>query len=79
MSDEWQVTRKQEIHSVDGPCGPEGSISYIVGHHGVTRIEQVLKSGMYSNLAYLRVWAGDKVLAELPQHNTEHVRFKIDD
>lgn len=50
--------------------------SYTVGKDGVTRIEATVKSGMYADIAYVRVWAGDKPVAEFCQHNIVGVYFK---
>ena len=48
---------------------------YKVGLHGVTHIEACLKSGEYSDIPYLRVWAGDRCIAEFCQHKIVGVYF----
>jgi hypothetical protein len=54
----------------------EGSgAGYTVGEMGVTKIEACQKSGMYSNIPYVRVWAGETCLAEFCQHNIIGVYF----
>ena len=70
MSD-WENTENQEIILVE-----LGDECYKVGHFGVTKIEQTVKSGEYSYIPYVRVWRGDEVLAEIPQHKTTCVIFK---
>lgn len=55
-----------------GAYSPEG---YAVGHDGVTRIEACQKSGLHANLPYVRVWAGDRCVAEFCQHNIVGVYF----
>lgn len=42
----------------------------------VTRIEAFTKSGMYSDLPYVRVWCGDSPVAEFCQHNIVGIYFK---
>lgn len=54
--------------------GDEGT-SFWVGYAGVTRIEAFTKSGMYSDIPYVRVWKGDKPEAEFCQHNIVGVYF----
>jgi len=55
---------------------PEGfSPAYYVGSDGVTRIEKTTKSGMYANIPYVRVWAGDSALAEFCQHQLTAIFF----
>jgi hypothetical protein len=75
---EWATTENQPVKRLVVKTLDDGSdISYTVGgQSGVTRIEQCEKSGMYSNLPYLRVYIGDEVIAELCQHNIESVHFK---
>lgn len=53
----------------------EGSEAYQVGQKGVTRIEAATKSGMYADIAYVRVWSGDTAIAEFCQHNIRGVYF----
>lgn len=56
--------------------GPEAGIeSYWLGHDGVTRIEATVKSGMYANIPYVRVWKGEQAFAEFCQHNIVGVYF----
>jgi len=71
MMDEHPI--EQPINSVD--VLPEGQFTYAVGRDGVTRIEACQKSGEYSHIPYLRVWAGDVCLAEFCQHKVFGVYF----
>lgn len=50
---------------------------YSVGRDGVTRIEVLTKSGMYTDLPYVRVWKGERPYAEFCQHNIVGVYFVI--
>lgn len=70
MADEHPI--KQEINCIDTNVDGSG---YRVGSSGVTRIEACEKSGMYSNIAYIRVWAGENCLGEFCQHNLAGVYF----
>lgn len=49
--------------------------SYTVGRDGVTKIEACTKSGMYSHIPYIRVWADEICIAEFCQHNIVGVYF----
>ena len=51
---------------------PEG---WCVGHDGITRIEAFVKPGLHSDIPYVRVWKGDKPVAEYWQHNIIGVYF----
>ena len=51
--------------------------TYQVGVKGVTRIEATIKSGMYANIAYVRIWQGDNAIAEFCQHNVRGVYFDV--
>lgn len=51
--------------------------AYWVGREGVTRIEATYKSGEYSHIPYVRVWQGDKPLAEFCQHKIVGVYFDV--
>lgn len=76
MSDshEWRDTSAEidciTFRDVDG----EGLSR--VGSEGVTRIEKHTKSGMHSDIAYVRVWVGDHLRAEFCQHGLTGVFFK---
>lgn len=48
---------------------PESQATYSVGRNGVTRIEACTKSGLHTDIPYVRVWAGDEPIAEFCQHN----------
>lgn len=63
---------EQAIRAIDTTAGGGG---YIVGTGGVTRIEACVKSGMYSNIPYIRVWKGEFCEAEFCQHNIIGVYF----
>ena len=66
---------EQPIRSIVVFEWAEGSEAYQVGQKGVTRIEATKKSGMYSDIAYVRVWAGDIAIAEFCQHHILGVYF----
>lgn len=66
---------QQSIHLIEIDTIPEVQGSYQVGRNGVTRIEACEKSGMYSSIPYVRVWAGDACMAEFCQHNIVGVYF----
>jgi hypothetical protein len=66
---------EQAIREIDVYLSEEGSTVYTVGRSGVTRIEACFKSGMHSNIPYVRVWAGDTCLAEFCQHHIVGVYF----
>ncbi len=55
----------------------DGEGCYAVGQNVTTRIEKTIKSGMASDIPYVRVWAGDKVIAEFCQHTLTGVFFKV--
>lgn len=55
-----------------GAYEPEG---FAVGHDGVTLIEACTKSGMHSDIPYVRVWRGDEAVAEFCQHAIVGVYF----
>ncbi len=66
----------QDIIATQLPCDQGGNpIDYRVGERGVTHIEPCSKSGEYSDIPYLRVWAGKKCLAEFSQHKASFVLF----
>lgn len=56
--------------------GDEGE-GFGVGFQGVTRIEEFSKSGMHSDIPYIRVWKGEHLLAEFCQHNVVGVYFSV--
>lgn len=56
--------------------GPDPS-TIRVGHAGVTRIEKTYKSGLHSNIPYVRVWKGDQVSSEHCQHALAGVYFQV--
>lgn len=53
-------------------------VAYCVGKDDVTRIEACMKNGEYSNIPYLRVWSGDRCIAEFSQHRVAGVFFAKD-
>jgi hypothetical protein len=69
---EFEMTKNQEVQSITDGVGGD---FYFVGRYGVTRIEQCEKSGLHCNIPYLRVWAGENVLAEVCQHHIPFVTF----
>lgn len=52
-------------------------VEKVVGTAGVTRIEKTVKSGLHSDLPYVRVWAGDVVQSEHCQHALTGVFFRV--
>lgn len=67
---------QQEIRMIQIPCDETGNPKeYVVGRPGVTRIEATTKSGMHADIAYVRVWDGDKAVAEFCQHNLSGLWF----
>jgi hypothetical protein len=74
---EFSATENLRVKSICVKTLNDGSeVSYTVdGIMGVTKIEQCEKSGMYSNIPYLRVFVGENIIAELCQHNIESVTF----
>lgn len=63
-----------QIDSVPG-CGPDGDgNAYVVGD-SVTRIEACEKPGLHGVIPYVRVWAGERCIAEFCQHNIVGVYF----
>lgn len=65
-----------EIEAIEIDNIPEKQASFTVGRFDVTRIEAFTKSGMYADIPYVRVWAGNKPIAEFCQHNIVGVFFK---
>lgn len=65
-----------EIDLIEIDTLPEVQSRHLVGRNGVTRIEAFTKSGMHSNIPYVRVWCGDQPVAEFCQHNIVGVYFK---
>lgn len=78
MSDrEHPVKQDITFITVSGdPNAPDStSIWFQVGVEGVTRIEACTKSGMHADIPYVRVWKGDRAVAEFCQHNIVGVYF----
>lgn len=73
MADEHPI--KQEIRRIVVEESNGVREAYDVGRWDVSRIEATTKSGMYSNIPYIRVWRGDFVVAEFCQHNILGVYF----
>ena len=48
---------------------------YAVGIAQVTRIEACTKSGMHSDIPYIRVWTGEIALLEVCQHKLDALWF----
>lgn len=72
--EEWKDAGEIEavtFRDVDGEC------VYKVGDLGVTRIDKHQKAGLHANIAYVRVWMGDHLRAELCQHALTGVFFKV--
>lgn len=74
---------KQPIDAITVWNGTEGLVetgayepeAYRIGYAGVTRIEACTKSGLHAYIPYVRVWRGDKAVAEFCQHNIVGVYF----
>ena len=70
---EWlnqdQPIRAITFHDIDGHC----AIS--LGQDGITKIEAITKSGMHSDIAYVRAWKDDVISSEFCQHNLTGVFF----
>lgn len=60
---------------VSDTTGLGHSDRYAVGERGVTRIEATWKDGLHSHLPYVRVWNGEKAIAEFCQHLLAGVYF----
>ena len=58
-----------------GMCG----LAYCVGMDGVTRIEACAKHGEHCNIPYLRIWSGERCIAEFSQHSVAGVFFARDE
>lgn len=52
--------------------------AYCVGMDGVTRIEACMKNGEYAHIPYLRIWSGERCIAEFCQHKVAAVFFAKD-
>jgi hypothetical protein len=65
-----------EIIAIEIDTIPNAQGGFAVGTYGITHIEAFTKSGMLSDIPYVRVWAGDAPLAEFCQHNIVGVYFK---
>lgn len=65
----------QPIKSITVVDRAETTEAYQVGYGGVTSIEAMTKSGMYADIAYVRVWKGEHPFAEFCQHNILAVYF----
>jgi len=64
------------IQSILVPCDHHGNPeSWIVGQMGVTRIEQIAKDGEYACIPWVRVWCGDKPVAEFCEHKLAGIYF----
>lgn len=66
-----------EIDSILVSDTPNGTEVYQVGKNAVTRIEAFTKSGMYADIAYVRVYKNDIPHSEFCQHNIVGVYFAI--
>lgn len=82
-----------EIERIDvepGEAGVHYGVGFVVGIAAssagaewkddiVTRIEAFTKSGSFADIPYVRVWCGDRVVAEFCQHQIVGVYFKRSD
>lgn len=80
------MSRDLPEHPIDQPIravlvseleggGEHHAIGTRINNEVITHFEAAIKSGMYSNIPYVRAWAGDKCLAEFCQHNIVGVYF----
>ena len=64
------------VQSILVPCDHHGNPeSWVVGQAGVTRIERFEKPGEYCGLPWVRIWAGDKPIAEFYEHRLAGIYF----
>lgn len=56
----------------EGDCG----LGYRIGFEGVTQMKIVKRFGPLDFIPYIEVWRGDRLWAEIPQHNTLSVEFQ---
>lgn len=65
----------QPIIAVHLPCDEHGNpLDYIVNRN-CTRIEACVKSGMFADIPYIRIWDSNECLAEVCQHHVGFIRF----
>lgn len=79
------MSRPQIEEWIDGPeiqtviietyGGAANDWCYRVGSDGITRIERTFKSGMHSNIPYVRIWKDAEPVAEFCQHHICGVEF----
>jgi|GEM_PF-7025972 len=60
------------VAATDNDCG----LAYVIGFDGVTQIKVVKRFGPLDFIPYIEVWRGDRLWAEIPQHNTLSVEFQ---
>lgn len=53
----------------------DGGLGYRIGFDGVTHMKIVKRHGPMDWIPYIEVWRGEKLHAEIPQHNTLSVEF----
>lgn len=74
MSDEHPI--KSAITMIQIPRDENGNPGeFVLGKRGVTRIEACTKSGLHSDIPYVRVWRGDQAIAEFCQHHLSALYF----
>lgn len=54
----------------------DGGLGYLIGFEGVTSIRIVKRFGPLDFIPYIEVWRGERLWAEIPQHNTLSVEFQ---
>jgi hypothetical protein len=79
------MTKRGVSEWIDGPeikrvtiasySGMANDWQYAIGCEGVTKIERAFKSGMHSDIPYVRIWKGDTPHAEFCQHHIVGVEF----
>lgn len=74
-AEEWRGAGEIDYIYITGEP-PDRVPSFCVDLNGITRIEKWAKSGMHANIAYVRVWKGDHLVAEFCQHALAGVYFK---
>jgi hypothetical protein len=53
----------------------DGGLAYRIGYQDVTMMKIVKRHGVGDWMPYVEVWQGDRLFAEIPQHNTLTVEF----
>lgn len=72
-----RITERNDVRYVlvYAPFDGDGGLAYLIGHDGVTEMRIVRRAGPVAFIAYVEVYQGDHLYAEIPQHNTLCVEF----